>query len=62
MRVGGISSSGLRSHKRIMRDHLRALRTYGVYSNYWTLGLRYFYKAVEVTVTRIRYHAYGNAS
>jgi glycosyltransferase involved in cell wall biosynthesis len=62
MRVGGLSSSGLRSHKRIMRDHLRALRTYGVYSNYWMLGLRYFYKAVEVTVTRIRYHAYGNAS
>lgn len=48
MRTGGISNSGLRSHRLIMADHLRALRTHHIRSNFFLLSLRYFYKAVEI--------------
>lgn len=48
MRTGGASSSGLESHKRIMRDHLKALKKNGVYSNFFLLGLRYLYKIGEI--------------
>lgn len=53
MRTGGASSSGLSSHKQIMRDHLRALRENGVYSNIFLLGLRYIYKVGEILRSRI---------
>lgn len=53
MRTGGASSSGLSSHKQIMRDHLRALRENGVYSNVFLLGLRYIYKVGEIFRSRI---------
>ena len=52
MRTGGASSSGLRSHKQIMRDHLRALRQNQVYSNLLMLGLRYPYKLCEIALTK----------
>lgn len=52
MRTGGASSSGLQSHKKIMRDHLRALKENGVYSNVFLLGLRYLYKIYEIAKTR----------
>lgn len=48
MRQGGISSSGLESHKQIMRDHLHSLHMNGVYSNRLLLSLRYIYKACEL--------------
>lgn len=48
MRTGGASSSGLESHKHIMRDHLKALKKNGVYSNIFLLGLRYLYKIGEI--------------
>ena len=48
MRTGGASTSGLHSHRLIMADHLRALRTNGVYSNIFLLGLRYLYKIGEL--------------
>lgn len=53
MRTGGASSSGLQSHKKIMRDHLRALKTNGVYSNVCLLSLRYLYKIYEILQTRV---------
>lgn len=53
MRTGGASSSGLRSHKQIMHDHLRALRQNGVYSNLLFLTLRYPYKICEIAITKI---------
>lgn len=53
MRTGGASSSGLQSHKKIMRDHLRALKANGVYSNACLLGLRYLYKIYEILQTRV---------
>lgn len=53
MRTGGASSSGLRSHRQIMHDHLQALKQNGVYSNFFFLGMRYPYKLCEVTLTKI---------
>lgn len=53
MRTGGASSSGLSSHKQIMRDHLRALRENGIYSNIFLLGIRYIYKIGEVLKSRM---------
>lgn len=52
MRTGGASNSGLESHKRIMRDHLKALKKNGVYSNFFLLGLRYIYKVGEILKSR----------
>lgn len=56
MRTGGASSSGMRSHKQIMSDHLHALRSNGIYSNAFLLGLRYIYKLWEVGTTTIKNH------
>lgn len=53
MRTGGASTSGLRSHKQIMHDHLRALKQNRVYSNLLFLGLRYPYKICEIAITKI---------
>ena len=53
MRTGGASSSGLRSHKQIMQDHLKALRQNGVYSSLLLLALRYPYKICEIALTQI---------
>ena len=53
MRTGGASSSGLESHKKIIRDHIRAYRKNGVYSNYFFEGFRYIYRIVELTKKRI---------
>lgn len=55
MRIGGVSSSGIQSHKQIMYDHLRALRSNKVYSNVFLLGLRYIYKLGELGMTFIKY-------
>ena len=54
MRTGGASSSGAASHKQINRDHMRAFRENGVYSNYFLISLRYCYKVVELAMGRIR--------
>lgn len=54
MRQGGASSSGIASHKQINRDHMRAFKENGVYSNYLLISLRYAYKIVELAMGRIR--------
>ena len=54
MRTGGASTSGLRSHRQIMADHLHALRTNGVYSNIVLLSLRYVYKVAEVVWSKMK--------
>lgn len=54
MRQGGASSSGIASHKQINRDHMRAFRENGVYSNYLLIALRYVYKIGEVALGCIR--------
>ena len=43
MRMGGASSSGLKSYKRIMVDHFRAFRKNGVKPN----RLLYFWRYVK---------------
>lgn len=48
MRTGGASTSGIKSHIRIMKEHLRAFRENNIYTNVILLSLRYFYKIYEV--------------
>ena len=52
MRTGGLSTSGMKSHKAIIKDHCRALRQYKINSNVFLLSLRYIYKVVELIATR----------
>ncbi|WP_296848932.1 glycosyltransferase family 2 protein [uncultured Methanobrevibacter sp.] len=47
-RTGGASTAGLSSRTQIMKDHLRALKTNGIYSNVFLLSLRYIYKVYEL--------------
>ena len=55
MRTGGISTSGVSSHKQIMKDHLKAFKKNGVYTNAFILSLRYFYKIYEVLKSKLVY-------
>ena len=55
MRMGGISTNGMASHRLIMRDQLRALRENGVYSNAAILSLRYIYKICELLNSKLKY-------
>lgn len=48
MRAGGASTAGWASHKQILKDHLRAYKKNGVYSNVMFESLRYGYKIIEV--------------
>lgn len=48
MRTGGASTSGMSSHKQILKDHLKAYKKNGVYSNICLEGLRYPYKLLEI--------------
>lgn len=53
MRTGGASTSGFQSHKKIIRDHIRAYRKNGIYSNYFLESLRYAYKVCELGCQRL---------
>ena len=44
MRTGGASSSGMKSHKKIICDHMLAYKKNGVRSNYVLEGMRYLNK------------------
>lgn len=48
MRTGGASTASFASRRKIMREHLRAMKKNGVYSNFFLLSLRYFYKVYEL--------------
>ena len=52
MRTGGASTSGIQSHIRIMKEHLRAFRENEIYTNAGLLSLRYFYKIGEFLKSR----------
>lgn len=57
MRTGGVSTSGIMSHIKILADHLHAYRKNGVNSNLLLDISRYVYKVGEVIRTRINaYH------
>ncbi|WP_431440813.1 glycosyltransferase family 2 protein [Bacteroides hominis] len=47
MRVGGVSTNGLKSHIKILREHLRAFKENGIRANLFLLAIRYFYKVTE---------------
>lgn len=53
MRTGGASTSGVKSHIRILSDHLRAYRKNGVNSNLFLDISRYAYKAGEVLNSKV---------
>ena len=55
MRTGGASSSGMQSHKQILRDHMLAYRKNGYRGNYLLEGLRYLYKIGELLLSKIRH-------
>ena len=55
MRTGGASNSGLKSHIQIIRDHARAMRSYGTHVSYLLFSFRYIYKCIEVICSRIKY-------
>ena len=52
MRTGGASTSGLHSHKQILRDHQQAFKDNGVYSNVLLESLRWIYKIYEILATK----------
>lgn len=56
MRTGGASTSGFKSHRRILKDHFIAYRKNSVKSNYMLESCRYFYKLAEIT-----YHKFNMA-
>lgn len=47
MRTGGASTSGVSSHKRILRDHLNAYKKNGINSNILFESMRYLYRIGE---------------
>lgn len=53
MRTGGASTSGIESHKRIMKEHLRAFRENEIHTNVCLLSLRYIYKIGEILKNKI---------
>lgn len=53
MRTGGASTAGISSHKQILKDHLKAYRKNGVYSNVVLEALRYPYKLMEIALQRL---------
>lgn len=53
MRIGGISTSGLPSHRLIMKEHLKAFKKNHIYTNRFLLSLRYIYKIYELILSKI---------
>lgn len=56
MRTGGLSTSGLKSHKHIMKEHLRAFHENDIYTNPFILSLRYIYKIWEIQKSKFSYN------
>jgi len=54
MREGGISNNGFKSHWLIMKDHLKACKENGIYSNALLQCLRFPSKVMDLLRTRMR--------
>lgn len=52
MRTGGASTSGMQSHLKIMKEHLRAFRENDIHTNVFLLSLRYIYKIGELVKSK----------
>lgn len=55
MRTGGASTEGFGSRKQIMKDHLRAMKSHGIKSNFFILSLRYPYKIYEILISKLKH-------
>ena len=55
MRTGGASTEGFSSRWQIMKDHLRAMKSNGIYSNFFILCLRYPYKIYELIISKLKH-------
>jgi glycosyltransferase involved in cell wall biosynthesis len=55
MRTGGTSTEGFSSRWQIMKDHLKAMKANGVYSNFLLLCMRYPYKIYELVVSKFKH-------
>lgn len=54
MRTGGASTSGMASHKQILKDHLKAYKKNKVVSNVLLESLRYPYKLMEIGLQKLK--------
>ena len=50
MRMGGASTSGVGSHKLLLKEDARACRENRIYSNTFLISLKYFYKIFEFKI------------
>ena len=55
MRVGGESTAGLASKKKVNNDIARSLKSHGIYSNQFLQAVRYVWRVGELIYTRIKY-------
>ena len=53
MRMGGVSTNSFRVHFRIMKEHLKAFKQNGCYTNVCFLSLRYFGKVYDLLKAKI---------
>lgn len=53
MRTGGASTQGLKSHRQILKDHLKAYKKNGVHSNIIFEGMRYIEKIGELVIQKL---------
>ena len=56
MRTGGVSTSGWKSHKRILNEHHRAFRENHVFSCLPLQMLRYVYKTIQIIKYRLLFY------
>lgn len=56
MRVGGVSTSGLNANIQIMKEHLRAFKENGIYTNALLLSSRYALKIFELLKNKTSNH------
>lgn len=54
MRIGGASTSGFKSHRQILKDHMAAYKKNNIHSNYFLEGCRYAYKIAEISYYKLR--------
>lgn len=60
MRIGGASTSGITSHKRIFRDHIRAYHANHVPSSGWLDCVRYICKVGEIINFKLSHNKHNN--
>ncbi len=54
MRIGGASSSGLKSYKQGFKEHLQVYRKNGVYSNVLLESVRYICRILDLTIQKLK--------